>query len=73
MNTEWRRPFVRPRCTWRDNIKIYHKEIVYEDIEWKEIWFIIWASGGFLLNTIRGRNFFARFQCINFTERNLLH
>jgi hypothetical protein len=30
----WKRPFVRPRCRWDDNIKIDIKEIIINDANW---------------------------------------
>jgi hypothetical protein len=31
---EGKRPLGRIRCTWKDNIIIDHKEIVWEGVEW---------------------------------------
>jgi hypothetical protein len=34
MKPEGKRPLGRPRYAWEDNIKMYHKEIVCEDVDW---------------------------------------
>jgi hypothetical protein len=31
---ERKKPIGRPRCRWDDSIKIDHKEIVCEDVNW---------------------------------------
>jgi hypothetical protein len=34
MKPEGKRPLGRPRHAWEDNIKMYRKEIVCEDVDW---------------------------------------
>jgi hypothetical protein len=32
--SEWKRQFERPRRTWEDNIKLFLREIGWEDLNW---------------------------------------
>jgi hypothetical protein len=31
---EVNRPLVKPRCRWKDNIKLCHKEVGWDDVDW---------------------------------------
>jgi hypothetical protein len=34
---EGKRPLVRPRCRWVDNIEIYFREMGWGDIDWIDL------------------------------------
>jgi hypothetical protein len=36
-NPEGKRPLVKPRSTWEDNIKTDLTEVVWEEVEWNHL------------------------------------
>jgi hypothetical protein len=45
--TEGKRPLRRPRCRWKDNIRMDLREIGWDDVDWM-IWLKTRSSGRLL-------------------------